>query len=129
MSESTAVLIIASPGRLRDGLRVLLRASARVAQIVQADDLPSGLQQIVQSPPDLVLLDADLPDGQTWEAVRQIRQCWPECGCVVLAHTTHQERMARSSGATAVLPDGFSTEALFNVITRYKGVNRNENLS
>ena len=129
MSESTTVLIIASPGRLRDGLRVLLRASAAIAQIVQADDLPSGLQQIAQSPPDLVLLDADLPDGQTWEAVRQIRQQWPECGCVVLAHTTHQERLARLNGATAILPDGFSTEALFTIIAQQKEVKKDETYS
>jgi DNA-binding NarL/FixJ family response regulator len=124
MSETTTVLIIAPPGRLRDGLRVLLRASAQVAHTAQVDDLASGMQWIAQVQPDLVLLDADLLDEQGWQAIRQIRQGWPQCRCVALTHTTRQEQLARASEAAAILSDGFSSKALFDIIAQQKGLEK-----
>ena len=38
-SQGMSALIIAPPGRLRDSLRVLLRASGRIARVEETDDV------------------------------------------------------------------------------------------
>jgi DNA-binding NarL/FixJ family response regulator len=110
------VLIIAPPGRRRDSLRVLLRANGRLSLVEPADDARSGQQSIAARPPGLVLLDADLGDGDAQGALRQIKTQWPQLPCLVLVHNHDQEQMAWAAGADAVLQAGFSTETFFSTI-------------
>lgn len=116
MADATSVLIIAPAGRLRDSLRVLLRASNRVAHVVQADDLPAGLRMTAELFPTLVLLDADMPGDGAAHAVQQIKAHRLTLPCVVLAHTSEQEHRARAAGADGVLQAGASAEAFFAII-------------
>jgi DNA-binding NarL/FixJ family response regulator len=117
MSQPVSALIIAPPGRLRDSLRVLLRASGRIAHVEEADDAGFGLQSIVARPPGLVLLDAG-PEEDTWGGLRQLKTQWPQLPCLVLVHNLDQEPSARAAGADAVLQPGFSTETFFSAVRR-----------
>lgn len=116
MNNSPAVLIIAPPGRLRDSLRVLLRASHHGARVTQADNLPAGLRMIVELFPTLVLLDADVSGNGATQAVQQIKAHRLTLPCIVLAHTTEQEYQARAAGAAGVFQAGASAEAFFAII-------------
>ncbi len=115
-TDSQAILVIAPPGRLRDSLLVLLQASGQVSLAGQADDGPAGLCWLAERIPIAVLLDADLPDGQAWWALRWIKNKWPQLPCLVLAHTHAQECQARVDGAEVVVQVGLSSETLFNAL-------------
>jgi DNA-binding NarL/FixJ family response regulator len=111
--DALSVLIIAPPGRLRDSLRVLLRASPHVAHVAQADDLPAGVQRIAELSPTLVLLDADVSGNGVTQAVQQIKAHRLTPPCIVLAHTTEQESQARVAGAAGIFMAGAAAEAFF----------------
>ncbi len=109
-------LIIASPGRFRDSLSVLLRAGELVSLVGQADNGVSGLKMIDALRPNLVLMDADLPNGDTWDVLEHIKRTWPQVRCLILAHTQQQERDAQTAAADSCLRDGFTTEILFGTL-------------
>lgn len=118
MNPRVSALIIAPPGRLRDSLRVLLRATGRVARVEQASDARSSLQSIAERPPGLVLLDADLGEDDARGILPQLKGEWPQLPCLVLVHSLDQEHLARAAGADAVLQAGFATETFFSTIDR-----------
>ncbi len=120
-TDSQAILVIAPPGRLRDSLLVLLQASGQVSLAGQADDGPAGLCWLAERIPIAVLLDADLPDGQAWWALRRIKNEWPQLRCLILVHTYAQECQARAEGAEVVVQAGLSTETLFNALKELLG--------
>jgi len=106
------VLIVAPPGRLRDGLQALVRAAPQVKCAVWTADSPSTLRMIAEHLPVLVLLDADLPDEEAWTVLGQIKARWPQIPCIALVHNGVQNQMANALSADAVLVKGFSAQTL-----------------
>jgi DNA-binding NarL/FixJ family response regulator len=115
-SQRFSALIIAPPRRRRDSLRVLLRANDGIEHVEQADDARSGLQNVTTRQPGLVLLDADLGDGDARGVLQQLKTQWPQLPCLVLAHNLNQEHVAWVAGADAVLQAGFATETFISTI-------------
>jgi two-component system response regulator NreC len=118
MDRIVSVFIIAPPGRLRDGLRVVLRANENIEIAGQADDGKAALEAVTASFPVLVLLDANLPDGEAWSILEHLKRRLPEMYCCVLVHTCDQDQRARNKGADAVLQEGFSSEQFLSVVVR-----------
>jgi len=118
MSQRVSALIIAPAGRLRDSLRVLLRASGRIGRVEEADDARLGLGSIAERPPGLVVLDAGVGEEDALGVLGQIKTQWPRLPCLVLARNLEQEPTARAAGADAVLQAGFATETFFSTIQR-----------
>lgn len=114
MENNASVLVIAPPGRLRDSLIVLLRAHNGLALAGQADNCAEGLQFVRQLRPTLVLLDARLPEKQTWRTLclLKLKRCHP----IALVRTAEQARAARQMGAEAVLSDGFTAGEISETI-------------
>ena len=110
-----SVLIVAPPGRLRDGLRVLLRAVPQIGHTVQADDALAVLRAVEHSPA-LVLLDADLPGEEAWTVLRQIKAQWPQTRCIVLVNNGQQSQIAHVHGADTVLAKGFTVTTLTAIV-------------
>ena len=106
-----SVLIVAPPGRLRDALRVMVRAVPQIGHTVQANDALAVLSAAEHSPA-LILLDADLPGDEAWTVLPQIKARWPQTRCIVLANNGQQRQMANAHGADAVLARGFTVTTL-----------------
>ncbi len=117
MQAGMLTLIVARPGRMRDSLQSLLAAAPLIDEIDQADDGASALR-ILERCPTLVLLDTNLPGGQVWEVLAQIRAQQPHTRCLVLADSARQRQMAWASGADDVLLKGFQTAELFAAIEK-----------
>lgn len=111
--RSVHVLILAAPGPWREGLRVLLTAFRRAVTIAEAGEIATGQILIAQDPPDIILVDASLIEAKAAPVLQRIAQSAAGSLCLVLTHSSHQEQQARAAGAAAVLPDGFTTEALY----------------
>jgi DNA-binding NarL/FixJ family response regulator len=116
MNSDKPVVIVAQPGRVRDGLQALLMAMPQIQIVGLANDLPSALTITVERAPDLVLLDADLQNGGYATALGQIKHRWPETRCLVLTNSVHQCQEARSAGADEALLKGFSGPKLFGSV-------------
>ncbi len=116
MIDQSSALIIASPGRWRDSLCVLLQASGQIKCIWQADNGREGLQMLVSKSPMLVLLSVNLLGHESWWALRKIKLAGSQLPCVVFVNTVAEEKRARSTGADYVLQMGFSAESFFKVL-------------
>ena len=116
VSDPTLGLILAMPGRIRDGWRTLLKASPQIDCVAQADDVPSGLTMTAELRPAVVLLDADLVSDQARTVLRQIKAQWPQAQCIVMISNGEQRWLANANGVDAVLVKGFSTRTLNETI-------------
>lgn len=111
-----ALVIIAPPGRQRDGLRVLLQASAKIALVGEADDLASGAQVIAERAPALVILQSGKDNGTFQAELRQLKIQCPNIHFAVVVPDYRQAEQARAAGADAVLMEGFTSETMFAAI-------------
>ena len=116
MNTPMLALIVARPGRIRDGWRALLRASSQLDVVDQADDRQSALRKIAELRPVLLLVDADLPGDEARTVLRQIKSRWPHIRCIFVINHGEQRQLGNENGADAVLSRGFSTSALADTI-------------
>ena len=113
MSRRVCILIVASCGPFRDGLRILLRAKPDIAQVALADTFDNGVQLISQQPPDAIVVDADLLDPVVIEAqLEQLKALTPHTHQLIIVHTQIQQQQVQSAGLSALLA-GFTAEDLF----------------
>jgi DNA-binding NarL/FixJ family response regulator len=108
IEHHSPVLIVARPGRIRDGLRALLRAIPEIGAILQANDSPSASQIISEYHPDLVLIDSKLVNSDIKSMPEEIKAMSPHTRCILLVDNFQQQSMADVTGADTVLLSGFS---------------------
>lgn len=84
MSEATApaVLVVEDELPIRRFLRAALEAEGY--RVVEAKSLREGLAQSASAPPDLLLVDLGLPDGDGLELIRRVRE-WTATPILVLS--------------------------------------------
>jgi DNA-binding NarL/FixJ family response regulator len=112
------ILIIAKPGRIRNGLQALLQIIPRLKVVGIASHSFLAMQMLAQYNPTLVLLDVDLPDNQAWVLLKQIQLKQPQTRCLLFVNSIEQQRAARIAGANAVLLKGFEAMELFATIEK-----------
>ena len=95
---------------------MLLRAGNMITLPGQASDVQTALKLIDVHHPALVLVDADLPNGEAWRALRQLHRDHPQIRVILFTHTPQQTRKAQQVPAAAVLADGFTIEHLFETM-------------
>jgi DNA-binding NarL/FixJ family response regulator len=118
VKRNASAVIAAAPDRRRNSLLTLLRAVPQIRIIGQADDAPSALGLVADHYPDLLVLDAGLPDDGVWMVLGQVKAEWHQTCCLVLVDTIQQRRMAETANADAILVNGFSIDKFFTAIGR-----------
>ena len=117
-NELTSVLIISNANRLCTSLRVLLRANSEIEWIGEAPNAHTALELIAVHQPEVVLIDAGLANDEAWQALKMIKSAVPLMQCVILSHSTVQQKIAARSRADAVLGEDFSTKNLFQLLRK-----------
>jgi DNA-binding NarL/FixJ family response regulator len=119
IKDGTSVLIVAKPGRLRDGLHALLTTVPQLKIVGQADGGIAALEMISAYRPALLLLDFSLSSEEIQMVLAGIRaDGLPQPRSIVLVDTDQQYRVARGTGADAILIKGFVAPHLFAIIER-----------
>ncbi len=116
ITDEMAALIVAKPGRMRDGLHTLLRTIPGLTTIKMADDSPSALNIVSTDKPTLVLLGASLDEQEIRTLLEQSKRAKPGTQCIVLVDNISQQAIARAGGADSVLLMGFSAHQFFAAI-------------
>ncbi len=111
---SAVAVIVAPPGRLRDGLSVLLRARNEIALAGEADDVSAGLKMIAKCAPTLVVVDGG--DSDQAVALQELKAHSPQVRFIALVHDQNEECRVRAAGADATLLHGFTSETLSKTI-------------
>ena len=78
---------------VRRGVAELLDAEPDLTVVGQAASMTEALARVPASDPDLVVLDARLPDGNGVELCRELRSTMPGLNCLILTSHTEEEAM------------------------------------
>jgi DNA-binding NarL/FixJ family response regulator len=116
MASRMLALLVVWPGPLREALRTLMTSIPGVEIAGEAGDTSSALRMISEHQPDLVLVDADLPGGEAWRTLKQMKEKWPPIRCVVLTDHSCQQQAAKAADADAVLQKGMPAALLVQAI-------------
>ncbi len=112
MGAQMPVLVVAKPGPLRDSLVALLRSLPQVSTVEQANTATAALRTIEVKRPALVLVDSNLPGGEAWTVLNQLKTRRSPVRCVVLSDTVQHYRQAEAAGASRALLTGIPAPKL-----------------
>ena len=114
--RDVVMLLVGKPGHLRDALQSLVGVAPGLDRLVTADTGLLALKVMRKVRPTLVLVASDLPEAEVVELLRQIKEEWPETGCLVLTDSAQGRRQSLAAGADCVLSAGLSAGQLFSAI-------------
>jgi len=113
------VLVIDDNLAFRDLLRLHLRQAGHTVQT--AKDPEEGLRSLIDTPPDLILLDLDLPYLNGFEVLEALRSDPASQKIPVVIVTGHAEEelhdRCRTIGIEGILTKPFKGEQLIQAIT------------
>ncbi|MGB8834223.1 MAG: response regulator, partial [Candidatus Sulfotelmatobacter sp.] len=84
---ATQVLVVDDNAADRNLVRLSLLAAPRAYNLECAARLSEGLEMLGKQPPDVVLLDLDLPDSQGTETIQRVVSQAPQVPVLVLTGT------------------------------------------
>jgi DNA-binding NarL/FixJ family response regulator len=116
MAERCKVLITDDNVRARLGLRALLVLSPEIEIAGEAADGWEAVQRVRDGQPDVVLMDARMPQMDGLEATRQIKGHWPQVRIVVVSMYASHWAEALAAGADAFLVKGCPVGDLLDAI-------------
>ena len=97
------VLLVDDHKIMRDGIKAILRQSGEFDVIAEAESGPEAVLVCKQRPPDIVLLDIELPGLSGIETAREILRHCPEVKVIILSMYDDEQSVisALRSGARA----------------------------
>lgn len=97
------VIIVDDHPFFREGLRNVLSAQQDLVVVGEASDGEEAVTKTEELQPDVVLMDINLPKMNGWQAMRRIKDDWPEIGVIMLTAYDDEEQVyhAIRAGASA----------------------------
>lgn len=118
MTERIRVLIADDHAVVREGLRAMLTTQPDLDVIAEADTGAAALTAVADNPPDVVLMDLQMPELDGPTAIARIRTSHPGVRILVLTtyHTDADITAALDAGATGYLLKDCGRQQLFTAI-------------
>jgi DNA-binding NarL/FixJ family response regulator len=113
-----AVMILANPGPLRDGLHALIFAMPQIESITEASDLQLTPGTSSEHHPSVVILDAELTRGNVPSVMQLVKARWSQARYIVLANDVREQQEAESAGADAALLKGVPPSSITEAVSR-----------
>ena len=122
---SISVSIVEDAAGVREGLVRLLQSASGFACLASYPDAETALAEIPRQPPDVVLMDIDLPGMNGVECVRRLKALLPALRVVMLTVYDNPEKIfdALSAGAIGYLLKKRLTEDLLDSVGALRKVN------
>jgi DNA-binding NarL/FixJ family response regulator len=79
------VVLADDHGSLRRSLRLLLEREGDLEVVAEASDLPAAIREVAAHRPDVLVVDARLPDGSSADRIGRLRAPSPRTGVVVIS--------------------------------------------
>jgi DNA-binding NarL/FixJ family response regulator len=103
-NATTRVLVVDAQAVTRAGLRRLLEGYQDISVIGEATDGVQAVSETMELGPQVVIMDALLPNGQSLEALRQIKQLNPDTHVLLLSSLDREDYLYETLRAGA---DGY----------------------
>ncbi len=103
---------------MRLGLRLSLEQTQGIEVIGDANDGYSAVEKILANPPDVTLMDVDMPGLSGIGAIRMLRKNLPDMVIIVLSTYSDDNfiNQAMSAGADGYVLKGIGSDELANII-------------
>jgi DNA-binding NarL/FixJ family response regulator len=122
MIKKIRILVVDDSLSFRMGMRALLEIQPDMQMVGFAPNGHKAMDLIEELQPDLVLLDAQMPDVTGIEVTQKIKGRWPNMKVILM--TMHPDYRVKSieAGADAFLTKGLPPE---NVLSLIRGIANN----
>jgi DNA-binding NarL/FixJ family response regulator len=100
------ILIADDQTRARQSLKALLATWPTVERVREASNGQEAIRLVEEATPDVVVMDARMPEMDGVQATRVIKQRWPRIKVVVWSMYPEYEAEAQSAGADAFVTKG-----------------------
>lgn len=117
----TTVFIADDHPLIRFGLRLSLEQLEGITVIGEAIDGYSAIEKILKCPPDVALVDVDMPGLSGTGAIRILRKSLPHLGIIVLStyHNDEYIRETMDAGADCYVLKNVAMDELAAIIKSY----------
>ncbi len=121
--EQTTILIVDRHALFRVGIHTILDKEEDLLVVGEADDGRSAFDAVVETSPDIVLMDLSLPAPGGIETIQRIKRELPSAGIIVLAVREDEEALfdAIKAGAAAFILKNVGPDDLVTIIRRVAG--------
>jgi YesN/AraC family two-component response regulator len=116
MVEDIQVLIVDDQPRARRSLKALLATWPRVGGAREAANGRDAVRLVEESLPDVILMDARMPEMDGLQATRLIKTRWPQVKIIVLSMYAEYMDEAMAAGADAFVSKGAPAEKLLTTL-------------
>lgn len=121
--KTMRILIVDDQTRARQSVKALLATHLRQAEWFEASSGPEALCRVEELHPQIVLMDARMPDMDGVEATRLIRVRWPQVRVIVLSMYGDYRAAALAAGAQAFVNKGEPPERLLAALATVANTN------
>lgn len=108
MTPSPHVLIVDDHPLFREAMALVISAELPGSRLSEASSLPAALEVAAQSPPDLVLLDLNLPGIHGLEGLARMRDALPDAPVVIISAEEDKQLVLQAVNTGA---DGFISKS------------------
>ena len=116
------ILIVDDSAAMRDALSSLLNAANGFEVVGIAEDGLEAVERAGELLPDVVMMDAQMPNMDGVEATIQIKQILPGVGILVLSVFADYLEASIDAGAEAYLMKDCEPEELFSALRRIAAI-------
>lgn len=117
------VLIVDDFAAIREGLSSLLNSSGEIQVVGQAEDGLEAVEKTGDLLPDVVIMDAQMPNMDGVEATKRIKQAFPDIAVLFLSIFSTYLEDSIAAGADGYLLKDCEPEELISEIKRLAGIN------
>lgn len=113
--QKVSIVIAEDHTILRAGLKALLESNPRFEVVGEADNGRDAIQRVAELKPDLIIMDLSMPGLSGIDAIKDIRDRYPEVKALVLTVHSEEEYVLSSLEAGAngyVLKDATQNELI-----------------
>jgi YesN/AraC family two-component response regulator len=116
MKKKIRILIVDDSLSFRMGMRALLEIQPDMQEIGMAPNGHKAMELVEELQPDLVLLDAQMPDMTGIEVTQKIKSRWPKVKVILMTMYSDFRSKAIESGADTFLTKGIPPEHVLSLI-------------
>ena len=120
MKHTIRILLVDDHSLVRDGVEAILRLEKDMQDIAHAASCAEALVAVRKSPPDIMLLDRRMPEGDGFNLLTELPKLSPATRIIMMtaSATPHEVNQARELGVSGYLSKSVRRIELISAIRR-----------